>query len=131
MPKNEPSLTSMRQMVLEISHPKVRNLIDLPQVYFQTPTNKREPKPQQNQSEERRGGEIDLLGSLSQESVMRRFVRRRFSFVPGFFGNRPVGSLMDLKMEDVISHSSNYNLKFRSIFILIQPNPRVPQRSKF
>ena len=24
--KNEPSLTSVRQMVLEISHPKVRNL---------------------------------------------------------------------------------------------------------
>ena len=42
--------------------------IDLPQVYFQTPTNKREPKPQQNPSEERRrGGEIDLLGSLSHE----------------------------------------------------------------
>ena len=40
---------------------------------------------------------------------MRRFVRRRFSFVPGFFGNRPVGSLMDSKMEDVINQSSNYN----------------------
>ena len=41
-------------------------LVDLPQVYFQTPTNKREPKPQQNQSEERRrGGEIDLFGSIS------------------------------------------------------------------
>ena len=25
MPKNDPSLTSMRQMVLEISHPKVMN----------------------------------------------------------------------------------------------------------
>ena len=43
-------------------------ILDLPQVYFQTPTNKREPKPQKNQSEERRrGGEIDLLGSLSHE----------------------------------------------------------------
>ena len=62
---------------------------------------------------------------------MRRFVRRRFSFVPGFFGNRLTGNLMDSKMEDVINQSSNYNLKFRSIFILIQPNPRVPQRSKF
>ena len=42
--------------------------VDLPQVYFQTPTNKREPKPQQNQNEERRRGrEIDLLGSLSHE----------------------------------------------------------------
>ena len=56
---------------------------------------------------------------------MRRFVRRRFSFVPGFFGNRPLGSLMDSKMEDVINQSSNYHLKFRSIFILIQQNPRV------
>ena len=63
--------------------------------------------------------------------LMRRFVRHKFSFVPGFFGNRPVGSLMDSKMEDVINQSSNYNLKFRSIFILIQPNPTVPQRSKF
>ena len=45
-----------------------RRNVDLSQVYFQTPTNKREPKPQQNQSEERRrGGEIDLLGSLSHE----------------------------------------------------------------
>ena len=26
MPKNEPSLTSMRQMFLEISHPKIMNL---------------------------------------------------------------------------------------------------------
>ena len=34
-------------------------------------------------------------------------------------------------MEDVINQSSNYNLKFRSIFILIQPNSRVPQGSKF
>ena len=34
-------------------------------------------------------------------------------------------------MEDAINQSSNCNLKFRSIFILIQPNPRVPQRSKF
>ena len=51
-----------------------------------------------------------------------------FAFVPGFFGNRHVGSLMESKMEDVINH---YNLKFRSTFILIQPNPRVPQRSKF
>ena len=34
-------------------------------------------------------------------------------------------------MEDVINQSSNYNLKFWSIFILIQPNSRVPQRSKF
>ena len=49
---------------------------------------------------------------------MRRFVLCRFSFVPGFFGNRPVGSLMDSKMEDVINQSSSYNLKFRSIFIL-------------
>ena len=62
---------------------------------------------------------------------MRRFVWRRFLFAPGFFGNRPVGSLMDSKMEDVINQSSNYNLKFWSIFILIQPNPRVPQWSKF
>ena len=30
--------------------------IDLPQVYFQTPTNKREPKPQQNRSKEKRKG---------------------------------------------------------------------------
>ena len=51
---------------------------------------------------------------------MRRFVRRRFSFVPGFFGNRLVGSLMDSKMEDVINQSSNYDLKFWSIFILNQ-----------
>ena len=50
---------------------------------------------------------------------MRIFVRCRFSFVPGFFGKRSVGSLMDLKMEDVINQSSNYNLKFCSIFILI------------
>ena len=55
----------------------------------------------------------------------------RFSFVPGFFGNRLVGSLMDSKIEDVINQSSNYNLEFQSIFILIQPNPRVLQRSKF
>ena len=42
--------------------------IDLPQVYFQTPTNKQELKPQQNRTEERRrGGEIDLLGSHSHE----------------------------------------------------------------
>ena len=34
-------------------------------------------------------------------------------------------------MEDVINQSSNHNLKFRSIFTFIQPNPRVPQRSKF
>ena len=34
-------------------------------------------------------------------------------------------------MEDVVNQSSDSNLKFRSIFILIQPNPRVPQRSKF
>ena len=34
-------------------------------------------------------------------------------------------------MEDVINHSSNHNLKFRSIFTFIQPNPRVPQLSKF
>ena len=43
------------------------SFLDLPQVYFQTPANKREPKPQQNPSEERMGGEIDLLGSLSHE----------------------------------------------------------------
>ena len=45
-----------------------QSYLDLPQVYFQTPTNKREPKPQQNRNKEkRRGGEIDLLGSLSHE----------------------------------------------------------------
>ena len=43
-------------------------ILDLPQVYFQTPTNKQEPKRQQNRFEVReRGGEIDLLGSLSHE----------------------------------------------------------------
>ena len=52
-------------------------------------------------------------------------------FVPGVFGNRLVGRLMDSKMEDVINQSSNYYSKFRSIFILIQPNTRVPQWSKF
>ena len=64
-------------------------------------------------------------------NINEKVCTRRFSFVPGFFGNRPVGSLMDSKMEDVINQSSNNNLKFRLIFFLIQPNPRVPQQSKF
>ena len=106
--------------------------VDLPQVHFQTPTNKRESKPQQNQSEGKKEERGDRLVGFAQSWIlMRRFVRRRFSFVPSFLGNRPVGSLMKSKMEDAINQSSNYNLKFRSIFILIQPNPRVPQRSKF
>ena len=40
--------------------------IDLPQVYFQTPTNKREPKSQQNQSEKRKEGRGNRLVGFAQ-----------------------------------------------------------------
>ena len=43
----------------------------------------------------------------------------------GFFENRLVTNLIDSKMEDVMNQSSHYNLKFRSISILSQQNPRA------
>ena len=57
-----------RKPVLSDFYTQAMNSIDLPQVYFQTPTNKQESKPQQNRSKEGgKRGEIDLLGSLSHE----------------------------------------------------------------
>ena len=52
---------------------------------------------------------------------MGTFVRHRFSFVPGFFGNRLVGSLINSKMEDVINQSSNYDL---TLTLLLGPADR-------
>ena len=52
-------------------------------------------------------------------------VQAVFRVFPGLFGNRFKASLIEIKMEDVMSQSSNWNLKFRSIFILSQQNLRV------
>ena len=80
--------------------------VDLLLVYFQKTTNKREPKLQQNRSEEEGGrGTCWVRSVMNINEIVRR--AQVLSLFPTFFLNRFVASLIDSKMQDVMNQSSN------------------------